>query len=131
MFAPCAPSLQEFLTWSGSSVTGEANREPVAVQFVGEQFWKLANVSQILPAAQQEAIQVQKDVSEQLQDRIIVCNHSDSKLQYLFYSFMPRSSILMPWPHNKTKYVFCLLLLVVSPVEICAALNSAQMNPIS
>lgn len=74
------------------------------MQLVGQQFWRLEHVSDSSETAQLNAHEVQKNVSEQLVDRIIVSNHGDSQLQYLFYGFMPRSNIDMPWPYNKSKY---------------------------
>lgn len=87
------------------------------MQFVGKHFWKLGNTPNFVKTSQQEAIEVQKEVSKQLRDRIIVANHSESQQQYLFYGFMPSSNILMPWPYNKTRYFCCLQLFLVSPTQ--------------
>lgn len=70
-----------------------------AVQFTSGNLSRLADMS--LPEG--ERLAAQAAASAVLEDRIIIADYSRARQPYMFFGFIPGSSILLPWPHQRSR----------------------------
>lgn len=70
------------------------------IQFTGGNVGKLADIS----LSQEDRLAAQHEASAILEDRIIIADHGRTRQPFMFFGFIPGSSILQPWPHQQSRY---------------------------
>eukprot|EP00892_Ulva_mutabilis_P000529 jgi/Ulvmu1/10477/UM064_0014.1 len=95
---PKSTAFDVSIVWETVRALCDVGIQPID-KFTAGSLSKLADVGVSL----EERLAAQAAASAALEDRIIIANYGRARQPYMFFSFVPGSSILQAWPHRKAR----------------------------